>query len=162
MAYEPELWHELFVMTGGAAATLAGLIFVAVSLNHEHIIKLPVLPSLAAQTLSVLIGLVAMCAVGLTPGQSRAVLGGEILALGVILVSAVLISLVRSGSARQKTSWHLTRVGLGATATVPAVVAGISLLAGSGGGLYWLLLEFITGITVAAYYAWILLIEIRR
>ena len=40
-AYEPELWHDLFVMTGGATAALAGLIFVAVSLNHEDILKIP-------------------------------------------------------------------------------------------------------------------------
>lgn len=29
-AYEAEMWHDLFVMTGGAAAALAGLNFVAV------------------------------------------------------------------------------------------------------------------------------------
>ena len=32
-AHEPELWHDLFVMTGGAAAALADLLFVAVSPN---------------------------------------------------------------------------------------------------------------------------------
>jgi hypothetical protein len=31
--YQPEQWHDLFVMVGGGAATLAGLVFVAMSLN---------------------------------------------------------------------------------------------------------------------------------
>lgn len=77
MGYNPDLWHDLFVMVGGAAAALAGLIFVAVSLNHEHILAAPVLPPLAAQTLSVLIGLVLLCAIGLTPGQSRIALAAR-------------------------------------------------------------------------------------
>jgi hypothetical protein len=31
--YQPEQWHDFFVMVGGAAAALAGLVFVALSLN---------------------------------------------------------------------------------------------------------------------------------
>jgi hypothetical protein len=42
--YQPERWHDLFVATAGAAAALAGLIFVAVSINLEQILKYPALP----------------------------------------------------------------------------------------------------------------------
>jgi hypothetical protein len=31
--YRPEEWHDFFVMLGGAAAVLTGLVFVALSLN---------------------------------------------------------------------------------------------------------------------------------
>jgi hypothetical protein len=31
--YSPELWHDFFVMVGGAAAALSGLVFVALSIN---------------------------------------------------------------------------------------------------------------------------------
>ena len=51
---------------------------------------------------------------------------------------------------------------LGTVATVPLLVAGLSLLVGVGGGLYWALAEIVAGFLVAAYYAWVLLIEIRR
>jgi hypothetical protein len=54
--------------------------------------------------------------------------------------------------------WSASSVALG----LLLLIAGISLLIGSGGGLYWLLGEFVTGLIVAAYYGWILLIEIRR
>ena len=35
----PEQWNNFFVMVGGGAAALAGLIFVAMSINHEIIIQ---------------------------------------------------------------------------------------------------------------------------
>jgi len=36
--YIPEQWNDFFVMVGGGAAALAGLIFVAMSINHKIII----------------------------------------------------------------------------------------------------------------------------
>jgi hypothetical protein len=35
----PEQWNNFFVMVGGGAAALAGLIFVAMSINHEVIFR---------------------------------------------------------------------------------------------------------------------------
>ncbi len=37
----PEMWSELLVTTAGAMAALAGLIFVAVTLNHEEVLASP-------------------------------------------------------------------------------------------------------------------------
>jgi len=37
--YRPEQWHDFFVMVGGGAAALTGLVFVALSLNLESIAK---------------------------------------------------------------------------------------------------------------------------
>ena len=40
-AYRPEIWHDFFVVTGSAAAALAGLVFVAVTLHLRAIIGHP-------------------------------------------------------------------------------------------------------------------------
>lgn len=162
MSYLTEQWHDLFTMTGGAAAALAGLIFVAVSLNHEQILRSLLLPPLAAQTLTLLIGLVLQSALVLTPAQSGHAFGVEVLGLGAVIAVIVLISTVRTPSEGSRTSWRLSRLGLGIGATLPAVIGGISLILGAGGGLYWLLAGVFTTLVVAVYYAWILLIEIRR
>lgn len=42
------------------------------------------------------------------------------------------------------------------------IIAGISLGAGGGGGLYWLVPELILGLTGVALNAWILLVEVMR
>jgi hypothetical protein len=47
-------------------------------------------------------------------------------------------------------------------ATLPVIVAGASLLARSGGGLYWLVLGILLLLGVGVSYAWVLLVEILR
>src|SRR5881392_1977681 len=37
MAFDVERWHDFYVMTGGAAAALTGLLFVAMSLHAREI-----------------------------------------------------------------------------------------------------------------------------
>ena len=54
---QPAEWHDLFVAIAGAAAALTGLLFVAVSINLKQILAFPTLPTRAAETLSVMIGL---------------------------------------------------------------------------------------------------------
>jgi modulator of FtsH protease len=46
--------------------------------------------------------------------------------------------------------------------TVPFAVAGISLLAQAGGGLYWALAGAILAVVGAVLNAWVLLVEILR
>lgn len=48
-AYDLEVWHELYVMVGGAAGALAGLLFVAVSINLDRIIGEKGLPRRAGR-----------------------------------------------------------------------------------------------------------------
>jgi hypothetical protein len=160
-AYDAEHWHELFVMMGGAAAALAGLIFVAVSLNHEQILSLPKLPSLAGRTLSLLIGLVVLCALGLAP-QPALAFGIELTVVGVVLAAIVVGTTLHTFEKGEPARWRASNLGTALAASVPAVVAGVTLIAGAGGGLFWLLAEFAIAIVVSAYYAWVLLIEIRR
>lgn len=36
--YDPAIWRDFFVMVGGGAAALTGLVFVAMTLHHEDIV----------------------------------------------------------------------------------------------------------------------------
>jgi hypothetical protein len=155
-----EGWHDLFVMLGGAAAALAGLIFVAVSVNHERILDGSSLPNFAVRVLTLLIGVVIVCAFGLAP-QPAWVFGAEVLVAGVAL-AAIHLGTSIPQIAGVKVVWGLQTLGLAVLATAPGIVAGALLLAGSGAGMYWLLAEFVAAIGVASWGAWVLLIEIRR
>jgi modulator of FtsH protease len=54
------------------------------------------------------------------------------------------------------------RIAAGQAATVPTIVAGVTLLTESGGGLYWLVGGVLFAYVAALTNAWVLLIEIRR
>jgi hypothetical protein len=58
--------------------------------------------------------------------------------------------------------WTVSRMAGTALATVPCTLAGFSLIAGWGGGLYWLAAAALLGIVGAVYNAWVLLVEIVR
>ena len=162
-AYEPAAWHDLFVTAGGSAAALTGLLFVAVSINLREIIASAHLPDRAAETLSILVALLLLSLFLLAPGQSRTVLGTEILALGAVMAGMLLA--MRMGLHRgpsEPLAWTVVPVTIILAATIPVIVAGSTLLAGAGGGLYWLLPALVLGFAGAVFSAWILLIEIHR
>lgn len=163
VAYQPAAWHELFVAVAGAAAALTGLIFVAVSINLKQILENRVLPVRAAETLIILVGILLLSVFMLVPGQSNAVLGAEIGVLGAVILVLLLPSRFRLPRQQGEPKvWTFAPLTVILTGTVPMIIAGISLGAEAGGGLYWLIAELILGLTGVAFNAWILLVEIMR
>jgi modulator of FtsH protease len=156
-------WHDLFVAIAGAAAALAGLLFVAVSINLSRILKFEVLPTRAVETLSIMIGLLLLAVIMLIPGQGTTALGTEILILGLGLTVLLLPKrlLIRRNKDEPLT-WTLTPIAIVVAGSLPMVAAGISVLARVGGGLYWLVPEIVLGFIGAIMNAWILLVEIHR
>jgi hypothetical protein len=162
-SYQPADWHDLFVASAGAAAALTGLIFVAVSINLAQILADRRLPTRAAETLSILVGLVLLSVLMLVPGQGRIVLGIEIGGLGALLGTTLLTKRLRLPRAPgDPRTWSLVPLIVILAATVPMTVAGISVLAGAGGGLYWLVPELLLAFAGSMLNAWILLVEIQR
>jgi hypothetical protein len=162
-AYSPEQWSDLFVATAGAAAALTGLLFVAVSINLDRILSFTGLPNRALATLILLLGATIVSILGLAPGQSTTALGIELLVVGLLAAMIVLRQMRASydpeHQSRGQLAGHLT---LGAFGVIPFVIAGISLLAETGGGLYWVLAGIVGAIVGGVANAWVLLVEILR
>jgi hypothetical protein len=93
--------------------------------------------------------------------------GAEVLVVGLLTWGCVVAIQLR-----RLTSWgtmrpdlrqaFMLRVALGQIATLPLVVAGIAVLVGGLGGLYWLVAGMVFSILVALFEAWVLLVEINR
>jgi hypothetical protein len=159
----PAEWHDLFVAIAGASAALTGLIFVAVSINLARILEYPGLPTRAIETISLLVGLLLLSVFMLIPGQATGALGAEILVLGAALAGFLLYLRIRSPRTKdQPLIWTVVPLTVIVAGTIPAVIAGISVLAGGGGGLYWLVAEVVLALIGAMVNAWILLVEIQR
>jgi hypothetical protein len=80
--YSAAEWESLFVAEAGASAALAGLLFVALSINLERILKGSGLPGRAGEAIVLLLTVLVVSTFGLVPGRSPRVLGAEVLGLG--------------------------------------------------------------------------------
>lgn len=160
-AYSAAEWSDLFVAGAGAAAALTGLLFVAVSINVDRIISLSGLPERALGTLALLLGVLVVCLLGLIP-QSGGALGVELIATGLAFAGATAMLSSRSLAGDEQRSWIASRYLIAVAGTVPYAIAGITLLAGGGGGLYWLIGGAIAAIVGGVITAWVLLVEILR
>jgi hypothetical protein len=162
-AYSAAPWTGFAAATAGCAATLAGLVFIAVSINLARILAYPNLPGRAAQTLIMFtIPLVLMLFV-LVPAQGSAALGWELAGTGVVIGAGLLVIDKRAGRAREETrrTWLLSRIFPAVASSGCAVAAGAALLSG-GGGLLWLVPAVLIALLAGLLNAWVLLVEILR
>lgn len=162
-AYDPSEWSDLYVAAAGASAALAGLLFVAVSINLDRILEFPGLPERALETLALLLGVLVVCIVGLIPGQGNVALGVELLAVSLALAALVFrLPTAYTGPEEVPPAYLWSRWIVRLTATVPFVVGGVSVIAEGGGGLYWVVAGIVFAVVGAVANAWVLLVEILR
>jgi hypothetical protein len=157
-------WEGFAVALAGASAVLAGLVFLAVSINIDRILRLRGLPGRAGESVILFLGALCQCAFLLVPHQPVTALGVELLVSGVLiwaLLGAIVLPTLRRPS-RQPRSWHATRVFVVQAGTVPIILSGFSLFGWLPGGLYWFVGGVLFAIVAATANAWVLLVEVVR
>lgn len=164
VAYSAASWSDFGAAVATAAAALAGLLFIAVSINLRQILDYPNLPGRAAQTLILLATPLVMAIMLLVPGQPRLALALELLATGLIVGTAQFVIDARAGRSDQETTttWIISRVTPAVVNCGCLVVAGATLLAQAGGGLYWLVPSVLAAVIFGLANVWVLLVEILR
>jgi hypothetical protein len=112
-----------------------------------------------------LVAVLMVSTFALVPGQPRWVLGTEVLVVGIAawsILTAIWIGVLRAPIPNQPRFVPIISVVVTQAATLPMVVAGVSLLLGAGGGLYWLVPGLAFSLVVAIVNAWVLLVEVVR
>lgn len=157
-------WQTYLAVQAGAAATLTGLVFVAVSINLTRILSVPGLPGRAFDALLQLLQVFFIASFALVPRQSAELLATEILAIALLSLIGQMVSQSRYARLRRDhpRSWLVTRIVLSLAATLPLCACGLMLLLGSTAWTGALLVGAVLSFIAAVMGAWVLLIEIMR
>jgi hypothetical protein len=163
-AYQAADWTGFGTAVATAAAALAGLLFISISINLRQILDGPGLPSRAAQTLILFATPLIAAVLVVVPGQARVALGLELVATGLVVGGAQVYLDLTAERGEQDTVWRrmLGRVFPEVLSCGCLLIAGATLLAQAGGGLYWLVPAVLAAITFGLINVWVLLVEILR
>ena len=146
----------------GAAVALTGLLFVAISINLEQILKYPQLPGRAAGTLGILVSGLVVSGFALVPGQGNRTLVLRSLPLASLWPWKAIWVTHGRGTPDQPQSWLIQHLASLLLPSIAFMVGGVSLIVGGGGGLYWVLAGVLLVFASASINAWVLLVEILR
>jgi hypothetical protein len=116
----------------------------------------------AIEALVALLKVLVISLVALTPTIASGVLAAFVLLVAVesAISPGRLIHAANGQTELSKATLFRLITAIGLTLTL--LIAGITLAAGTGGGLLWLPAAFVLAIFVAAVNAWVLLVEVLR
>jgi hypothetical protein len=154
-------WNNFFVMVGGGAAALAGLIFVAMSINPAIIMGNATHKNRAINMLSGFSAVFMACSFELIGNQNLGALGLEWLVLWLVATAIFIrgyVVAIRSGMS----SIGLTtpRLAGGTLCYVAEVIGAIFLILGHSAGLYIAAIGIVVLFAFLISGAWLLIIGI--
>ena len=156
-----EQWNNFFVMVGGGAAALAGLIFVAMSTNHAIILRNTTHKNRAINMLTGFTASFMASGLALMGNQYLEVLGFEWLVLWliatIIFIRGYVIA-IRSGMS--SIGLKVPRLAGGTICYLAEVISAIFLILGYSSGLYIAAVGIIVLFAFLISGAWLLMIGI--
>jgi modulator of FtsH protease len=157
-------WETFFVAQAGAVAALAGLVFVALSINLREILPHPALTGRAGEAIILMVQPVVAAFLVLIPNQGMRALGIELLLLGsasFLFVNTLIWHAFDASRERSMRDFSIRVVGA-ELAVLPTIIAGALLIDHSITGLNWQAAGALVCLCVAILDAWVLLVEILR
>jgi hypothetical protein len=123
--FNAPLWRDYFVMVGGGAAALTGLVFVAMSLHLSDIASNPTHRHRARTILTALTDVFVRCGLVLMGGQTARAVGAEIF---VVIIGVEVVVLRSLYEAVRASGRGAPQIGGGMMASFLFIVSGAWLL----------------------------------
>jgi hypothetical protein len=156
--YQPTVWHDYFMMVGGGAAALTGLVFVAMTLHLEEVTGDPVHRHRARTILTGLTAVFIRCALVLMGGQNGQAVAVELIAV-LAVVETILYRSIRE-AARSADRGVLLRTMGSFACLIAEQIGALILFFGNPWGLYVVGLGMMSSFIFMVTGAWLLLVGV--
>jgi len=157
--YKPDLWSNFFVLVGTGSAALAGLVFVAISVNLRGVVKDATHTYRAINMLSGFTAAFVVSCLALMGHQTHRTLGIEWLLVSLLAGAINTNGYIQGFSvAGSRYALSLARVVGGSACYLAQVIGAVLFYYGSGAGIY----ISATGLIVNFYFlvsgSWLLIV----
>jgi modulator of FtsH protease len=158
-------WGELYVMLGTSSAALMGLLFVAISLHVDEVVKNEIVRIRSRNITIHLIATLLQAAAILTP-QSSMLLGVELLMINLLGLWPPLAftyrAFIQDREAGKRGGFSIYRALNYMAGYLIGAGGSAAMIAGLNWGLYLVTVSYVNALVVAAWNAWIIILGIGR
>jgi hypothetical protein len=156
-----EQWNNFFVMVGGGAAALAGLVFIAMSINLSIITRDATHRNRAIATLTGFTAVFMICAFALIGNQNYRWIGVEWLVVTLVPTITYIRVYVRATKmGRSSVGLSIGRFIVGTSCYVAQIIGSLLLISGYVAGLYVASAAMVLSFAFFISAAWLLIIGV--
>ncbi len=160
------VWHDYFITVAQVSATLAGLLFVGLTISLGHVLAGNGYMSRAFVALFLQFEMLLIGIFGIVPGQPVWVVGGEFIVTGLAILAGTSVFVANfpedPNSVLGSRGPHTVRMVLSWIGTLCPVAAGAGIIAGWPSALYFLVPAQIACLYLSIGNAWVFAVEIPR
>jgi hypothetical protein len=160
------LWHDYFITIAQVSATLAGLLFVGLTISLNHVLSSAGYMNRAFVALFLQFEMLVIGIFGVVPQQPVWVVGVEFIITGLAILGGTSVFVYNfpedSNSVLGSRGPRTVRTVLAWIATIFPVVTGLGLIAGKPSALYFLIPAEIACLYLSIGNAWVFAVEIPR
>ncbi len=158
-----EQWSNFFVMVGGGAAALAGLVFIAMSINLSIITRDATHKSRAIATMTGFTAVFMICALALMGNQSYRWIGVEWLVVSIVpTITYIRVYFRAKKVGRSSVGLSIRRFIAGAACYVAQIIGSALLIAGYVAGLYVASVAMVLSFAFFISGAWLLITGVQE
>ena len=155
-------WSNFFLMVGGGAAALAGLVFIAMSINLPIITRDATHKNRAVATMTGFTAVFMICAFALIGNQNYRWIGVEWLAVSLVpTVTYVRVYIRARKVGRSSVGLSIGRFIAGTACYVAQIIGSVLLMSGYVAGLYVASVGMVLSFAFFISRAWLLITGIH-